>query len=470
MVSPAKFSSFNQIDLITGAHAILMRLWGEKSGPCMQVLHAAFALGAFLAPLIAKPFITDIPDTQENLNTSLVFNISCSNAWTSNCDNISSVECACIDSIAEICSETSSAIVVLSTTSNCSVIEEQTDSITLKYGWAYWISALFFVIPLLVFIYYSIRFDIIPRFKTNRNNDISKVGRQTEESLETTKAEESPEGSQVELNEVAAVDNEKLLEEDGNIVVVKDSTSSKGPVVLKTYKYPAFFLLFWFMLFYVGSEVSYGSLLFTFSVKSQLQFDKQTAATVTAVFWGLLMFMRVFSILLVVLKVRASVMMTLNVSGSVTAILILAIFPHNHISVWIASSLLGASFSSVFPMAMTWMSEHLPVSGKATAVLNGGANIGDIVLPSVIAALIGNVHPDYFVYSILTLITLSTTLLVLLFTMTFVYQRRHKPHDKSLVGYNRLQIDSGESLENGGLISSGVFEETEPTENEEATL
>ena len=467
MVSHARVSLvtlFNQIDLITGAHAILMRLWGEKSGPCMQVLHAAFALGAFLAPLIAKPFITDIPETQENLNT---FNISCSNAWTSNCDNISSIECACIGSIAEICNETSSAIVdiVFSTTSNCSVIEEQTDSITLKYGWAYWISALFFVIPLLVFIYYSISYDVIPRFK-NRKNDV--IGKVDNESLESTKAEGSPEGSQVELNEVAAVDNEKLLEEeDGNIVVVKDSTSSKRPVVLKTYKYPALFLLFWFMVFYVGLEISYGSLLFTFSVKSQLQFDKQTAATVTAVFWGLFTFMRVFSILLVVLKVRASVMMTLNVSGSVTAILILAIFPHNHIAFWIASSLLGASFASVFPTAMTWMSEHLPVSGKATAVLNGGANIGDIVLPSVIAALIGKVHPDSFVYSVLTLIALSTTLLVLLFTMTFVYQRRHKPHDKSVVGYNRLQIDSGESLENGGLISSGVFEETEPTEKED---
>ena len=372
-----------------------MRLWGDKSGPCMQFLHAAFAMGAFLAPLIAKPFITDIP---EDFNTSQVFNISCSNVWTSNCENISHVECACLDSITEVCNGTSSAVIdvyydTLSNQSNCSLIEEERDNISLKYGWAYWISAMFFVVPLLAFTYYSIRYDMTHCFKTRKN--------ESTEGSPTNMAAENQDASQVELNKVAD-DNVKLLED------TEDSTASREPVALKTYKYPAFFLIFWFMLFYVGSEVSYGSLLFTFSVKSQLRLDKQTAATVTAVFWGLFLFMRVFSILLVMLKVRASVMMTLNVSGSVTAILILAIFPHNRIAVWVTSALLGASFASIFPTAMTWMSEHLPVSGKATAVLNAGGNIGDIVLPSLITALIGNVHPDYFVYSILSLIVLST--------------------------------------------------------------
>ena len=398
-----------------------MRLWGEKSGPCMQFLHAAFAVGAFLAPLIAKPFITDIPDTQEDFNTSQVFNISCSNVWTSNCENISYVECACLDSITEVCNGTSSAVIdvyydTLSNQTNCSLIEEH-DNITLRYGWAYWISAMFFVVPLLVFTYYSIRYDMTHCFKMRKNESTG--------GSQTNTATENEDTSQVELNEVAD-DKVELLEDSEVTVALEDSTPSRAPVTLKTYKYPAFSLLFWFMLCYVGSEISYGSLLFTFSVKSQLQLDKQTAATVTAVFWGLFLFMRVFSIPLVMLKVRASAMMTLNVSGSVTAILILAIFPHNRIAVWVTSALLGGSFSSVSPNAMTWMSEHLPVNGKATAVLIGGAYIGDILLPSVIVVLIGNVHPDYFVYSILSLIVLSMTLLVLLFVMTGIYQRRHK--------------------------------------------
>ena len=60
------------------------------------------------------------------------------------------------------------------------------------------------------------------------------------------------------------------------------------------------------------------------------------------------------------------------------------------------------------------------------------------------------VHPDSFVYSILSLIVLSMTLLVLLFVMTGIYQRRHKPPVKS-VGYHRLTMDGSEPLENGGV-------------------
>ena len=399
-----------------------MRLWGEKSGPCMQFLHAAFAVGAFLAPLIAKPFITDIPDTQEDFNTSQVFNISCSNVWTSNCENISYVECACLDSITEVCNGTSSAVIdvyydTLGNQSNCSVIEER-DNITLRYGWAYWISAMFFVVPLLVFTYYSIRYDMTHCFNTRK-------GMNTEASPSKEKiddAEETAESSLADSNE----EEKRLLEDREVTVALEDSTASRAPVTLKTYEYPALFLLFWFMFFYVGSEISYGSLLFTFTVESNLKFDAQTAATITAVFWGLFTFVRVFAVIIALLKVPTSVILTLNSSGSITAILILAIFPHNRIAVWVTSALLGASFASIFPTAMTWMSEHLPVSGKATAVLIGGAYIGDILFPSVIVVLIGNVHPDYFVYSILSLIVLSATLLVLLFVMTGIYQRRHK--------------------------------------------
>ena len=416
------------ICLITGTNILLMMLWGEKSGPYMQSLHAAFALGAFLAPLIAKPFITDIPDTLvEDLNTSLVFNVSCNpgSIWASNCEDMSTVKCVCT----EVCNGTSSAVItvyydVYSNQSDCTIVEEQNDDFALRYSWAYWISAMFFVVPFLVFVYYSIRYDMMQCF--NARKKVSPQGSQVEGSQDGSEAEDSLKGSQGEPNE--EVDNKKKLLKDGSkSVVVEDSASSNESAHLKTYKYPASFLLFWFLLFYVGSENAYGSLLFTFSVKSEVQFDKQMAATVTAVFWGFFTFMRVFSIILAVLKVRASVMMTLNVSGSATAIFILAIFPHNPIAVWITSALLGASFASIFPTTMTWMSEHLPVSGKITAAVVAGGNLGDILVPAAMTALIGSVSPDSFVYGMVTLIALSIVTMVLLFTITAVYQMKSKP-------------------------------------------
>ena len=434
-----------------GVHAVLMRMWGDKSGPCMQFLHASFAFGAFIAPLISKPFIQGIPDSDDEYNTSLVFNVSCSDGnltETSYCDDIDSVSCVCMDTVTEVCNKTSTDVVNIcynmpSNESNCTVITD-TENFTSQFGWAYWISAMILIIPLLAFIYFAIRHNIAGCWRKRIS--------QEEEIAEDR-------------------DDQDLLNEStqDSTVSVSTPTPSSTDSALKTYKYPAFIILFCFMLCYVGSEVSYGSLVFTYAVKGKLKFDKQPAATLTAVFWGPFAFARFFSVILAVLKVRASIMMTLNLSGSAVAIFILLILPHDHIAIWITSALLGASFASIFPTTMTWLSEHLPVSGKATAVLVAGGNLGDILVPSAIAALVGNVNPESFVYCISSLVVLSTALIVVLFTMTFIYQRRHRPGVKA-VQYSVLQeaVDVStdhEVSENGSLGSE--LKETSPEEQED---
>ena len=387
-----------------GVHAILMRMWGDKSGPCMQFLHAAFAFGAFIAPLISKPFIQGIPDSDDEYNTSLVFNVSCSDrslTETSYCDDIDSVSCDCMDTVTEVCNKTSTDVVniyynVLSNESNCTVITD-TENFTSQFGWAYWISAMILIVPLLAFIYFAIRYNIVDYWRKRIS--------QEEEIAEDR-------------------DDQGLLTDSS--VVLSAHTTSRKEFTPQTYKYPAFIILFCFMLCYIGSEHTYGSLVFTYAVKGKLQFDKQTAATLTAVFWGLFAFARLFSVILALLKVRSSVMMTMNVSGSVLAIFILLTLPPKHIAIWITSALLGASFASIYPTTMTWLSEHLPVSGKTTAVVVAGGNLGDILIPSGIAALVGNVNPESFVYCIFVLIVLSTLLIALLLTVTYLYQRRHR--------------------------------------------
>ncbi|XP_033638939.1 sodium-dependent glucose transporter 1-like [Asterias rubens] len=43
--------------LDTGANVFCLRLWGKRSPPFLQALHFSFALGAFISPLLASPFI-----------------------------------------------------------------------------------------------------------------------------------------------------------------------------------------------------------------------------------------------------------------------------------------------------------------------------------------------------------------------------------------------------------------------------
>ncbi|XP_050407953.1 sodium-dependent glucose transporter 1A [Patella vulgata] len=43
--------------LDTGGNVFCIKIWGKKSAPYMQLLHFAFGVGAFIAPLLARPFL-----------------------------------------------------------------------------------------------------------------------------------------------------------------------------------------------------------------------------------------------------------------------------------------------------------------------------------------------------------------------------------------------------------------------------
>ena len=55
--------------LDTGGNAVLLQTWaGRDSGPYMHALHFTFGLGAFLGPLVARPFLI----TQEEVEDKLI--------------------------------------------------------------------------------------------------------------------------------------------------------------------------------------------------------------------------------------------------------------------------------------------------------------------------------------------------------------------------------------------------------------
>ncbi|XP_066276527.1 sodium-dependent glucose transporter 1-like [Branchiostoma lanceolatum] len=55
--------------LDTGGNVLCLNLWGQRSAPYMQALHFSFGMGAFIAPLLAKNFIS-----LSSGNASLVIN------------------------------------------------------------------------------------------------------------------------------------------------------------------------------------------------------------------------------------------------------------------------------------------------------------------------------------------------------------------------------------------------------------
>ena len=57
--------------LDTGGNVLLLRIWeGRDSGPYMHAIHFTFGIGAFLAPLISRPFLVNAEEGQ-HLNGSV---------------------------------------------------------------------------------------------------------------------------------------------------------------------------------------------------------------------------------------------------------------------------------------------------------------------------------------------------------------------------------------------------------------
>lgn len=57
----------------TGGYMFAVQLWGKKSAPVMQGLVFAFGVGGLLAPMIVKPFLTQIEGAKSSASRPLAF-------------------------------------------------------------------------------------------------------------------------------------------------------------------------------------------------------------------------------------------------------------------------------------------------------------------------------------------------------------------------------------------------------------
>ena len=54
-----------------GVNTLIVHLWRDASGPPLYLLHFGFGLGAFLAPLVARPFLVTTPQNSSDANAPL---------------------------------------------------------------------------------------------------------------------------------------------------------------------------------------------------------------------------------------------------------------------------------------------------------------------------------------------------------------------------------------------------------------
>lgn len=204
-----------------------MRLWKDKSGPCMQVLHFAFAFGAFLAPIIAKGFISEDLESDDENSTF------------------------CVGTRQE---QGSGTMIINST---------MLDDNGSRFRIAYWISSAIFLPTLLAYIFYAVKYNIITCCR--KKSTVNKVI--VNPSHDADSLDDKEEDNEIEPYKAADGRQSLIFRDDTEIEDFEDASSSTPsggkdktpPISTKSdrlFKVIILFLLGTFMFVYVGLEVA----------------------------------------------------------------------------------------------------------------------------------------------------------------------------------------------------------------------
>ena len=395
---------------------MLLKLWKEGSGPCMQVLHFAFAFGAFIGPLIAKPFISEEKDRVNTTNQT-------GSGWGQEYG------------------------------------QNQTDtSSESQFGWAYWISSSLFLPTMIAYAFYAVKYEFVRRLckkpqSSPQSNDHEQQDSNEEEAEDGVTDEVSGEIALIPPNDdVRGSSVESPATSADAEVVMQSPTSAGAKKESLLFKVTVICLLCIFVFLYVGMEASYGTWIFTVVVTGVLNFPKSRGTIIQSLYWGTFAFARLFSILLALLNIKASVMMTGNLTGSLIATIIMISFPHNATAIWIASAVLGMSYASIYPTTITWMCETIEVTGTTSSLLLSVSAIGLITIPSPVGTLVAQVAADSLFYVTFVGVSISAFFIAVLFTITYLHNRKQWASGY-LVPTHQDSINHSIELEEEKLIS-----------------
>ena len=284
----------------------------------MLLLHFSYAFGAFVAPLIARQFITEFEEDSDNLT----------NKTGLRQQNKTDLE----------------------TTGNES-----------RFKFAYWIFASLFLPSIVAYTFYAVKYDFAKCPCQSRNATALNGNESDQRNLVETSRQMSPLQSSTSTG-------------------TNTTATSLGHSYF--FRIIIIFLLCLFITIYMYLESGYGSWIFTVAVTGDLQLSKHAGSVMQSLFWGTFAFTRLLFALLSLLSIKASVRITGSMMGALITTVVMISFPHNAIAIWIGSAMLGMSFASIYPTMMGWMAETIEITGTAVSIIVTGGLTGVILSTS----------------------------------------------------------------------------------------
>jgi len=149
-------------------------------------------------------------------------------------------------------------------------------------------------------------------------------------------------------------------------------------------------VMFVFFL-YLGSEMSFHSWFYSMMVTVHEGIEV-TAGYMTSAFWGAVSIGRLFSIVLITRQSPRKLLFASFVSGLISIGIILIGYRFIPM-LWIGVIGIGLSFSSIFPILLTFVEKRIMISGKISGLLFSAGSFGGMIFPWVGGQLFAILDP-----------------------------------------------------------------------------
>jgi len=142
------------------------------------------------------------------------------------------------------------------------------------------------------------------------------------------------------------------------------------------------------LFLYVGCETGFGGFITPYAVLA-LGETEASGQVLNGLYWMALMIGRILAIP-VSIRVKPSVFLGVSMVGCVISSVVMLIGQSSAGVVWVFSFVFGLSMACIFPTAIALAETYFPVQGKDATVFVVGAATGEMLLPFIISTLFGD--------------------------------------------------------------------------------
>ena len=186
-----------------------------------------------------------------------------------------------------------------------------------------------------------------------------------------------------------------------DIPLTKPQMETKRMILLVT------MMIFFFL--YAGLEVAFGTFITTFAVKCKLKLTRQQGSDIAAVFWGAFASMRALAVPAAIFLPPEIIMVFSFTACLVGSSLLSFLGDSSAEALYICSGVMGVGMASVYATGLLWLEKRVEITNKIGAAMTVSSSLGAKIFPVVVGQTV-EYYPMSFMYIMLGISTGCTLL------------------------------------------------------------